>query len=168
MTLARTFAVCTLLALSATWLSGQQPAPGTQPPASQPAGQDSPGEASTQPDATAGLVAGGDVERGRYLVERVAMCGECHSTRDASGQVVESLRLRGGPMTVSGPQWAGEDWPLYIPRIAGLPGYGDEQAMRLLTQGGLNREGRQLRPPMPRFRMTREDAAAVIAYLRSR
>jgi mono/diheme cytochrome c family protein len=168
MTLARTLAVCTLLALSAAWLSGQEPAPGSQSPVGQPAGQGSTGEASNQQEATAGLVAGGDVERGRYLVERVAMCGECHSTRDARGQVVESLWLRGGPMIVSGPQWAGEDWPLYVPRIAGLPGYSDELAMRLLTQGSLNREGRQLRPPMPRFRMTREDAAAVIAYLRSR
>jgi mono/diheme cytochrome c family protein len=170
MTLVRTLAICTLLAFSAGHVSGQQqsvPAPGEQPPAGQqPGGQDV--EGVTQADAPAGPVAGGNVEHGRYLVERVAMCGECHSTRDTRGRPVASLWLRGGPMPVNGPQWAGEDWPLYIPRIAGLPGYSDEQAMRLLTQGSLNREGRQLRPPMPRFRMTPEDAAAVIAYLRTR
>jgi hypothetical protein len=59
------------------------------------------------------------------------------------------------------------DWPNQIPRIAGLPGYDDEQAMRLLTQGAIRWDGRQLRAPMPRFRMSQQDAADVIAYLRS-
>jgi hypothetical protein len=36
----------------------------------------------------------------------------------------------------------------------GLPGDTPELAIRLLTQGGVDRDGRQLRPPMPRFRMT--------------
>jgi len=34
-------------------------------------------------------------------------------------------------------------------------------------QGAIARDGRQLMPPMPRFRMTPEDAADVIAFLRS-
>ncbi len=28
----------------------------------------------------------GDVERGRYLVEEVARCPECHTPRDANGE----------------------------------------------------------------------------------
>ncbi len=107
----------------------------------------------------------GDVERGRYLVENVSMCGECHSTRDAAGTIVAHLRFMGGPMPVTAPRAL--DFPLYIPRIAGLPGYTDDQAVRLLTEGAIKRDGTQLRPPMPRFRMTPDDAAAVIAYLRS-
>ena len=38
----------------------------------------------------------GDPAHGRYLVERVAMCGECHSTRTDAGDIVAALRLRGG------------------------------------------------------------------------
>jgi len=64
------------------------------------------------------------------------------------------------------PAWS-TDWPIQIPRIAGLPGYSDEQAMRLLTQGAIRRDGTQLRYPMPRFHMSPQDAADVIAYIRS-
>ena len=38
--------------------------------------------ASAQKNATP---AQGDIERGRYLVDDVAMCSECHTPRDASG-----------------------------------------------------------------------------------
>lgn len=107
----------------------------------------------------------GNVERGRYLVEAVAHCGECHSARDSHGNIVEGTKFQGGPMVVT-PSFS-TDWPNRFPRIAGLPGYTDEQATRLLTQGAINRDGTQLRAPMPRFRMSPEDAAAVIAYLRS-
>jgi len=108
---------------------------------------------------------GGSVERGRYLVARVVMCGECHSTRDQEGNIVSGTRFRGGPMPVR-PTWP-VDWPTAFPRIAGLPGYTDAQAMRLLTQGAIKRDGTQLRMPMPRFRMSTQDAADVIAYLRT-
>jgi hypothetical protein len=108
----------------------------------------------------------GDLEHGRYLVERVVMCFECHSARDANGAIIPSTRFYGGPMPMR-PPWP-VDWPEAIPRIAGLPGYTDELAMRLLTQGAIKRDGTKLRRPMPEFRMTPQDAADVIAYIRSR
>jgi mono/diheme cytochrome c family protein len=108
----------------------------------------------------------GDLEHGRYLVERVVMCFECHSSRDEQGNIIPTTRFLGGPMPIR-PPWPG-DWPEVIPRIAGLPGYNDEQAMRLLTQGAIKRDGSQLRRPMPPFRMTPQDAADVIAYIRTR
>ncbi len=48
-----------------------------------------------------------------------------------------------------------------------LPGYTPELAVRLLTQGGVDRDGKRLRPPMPHFHMTVQDAADVVAYLKS-
>ena len=107
----------------------------------------------------------GNLEHGRYLVEQVIMCWECHSARDGQGTIVVGTKFKGGAMPVR-PTFSG-DWPNQIPRIAGLPGYDDEQAMRLLTQGAIRWDGRQLRAPMPRFRMSQQDAADVIAYLRS-
>ena len=107
----------------------------------------------------------GNLEHGRYLVERVVMCYECHSTRDGQGNIVAGTRFNGGPMPMR-PPWGG-DWPQQIPRIAGFAGYTDAEAVRLLTQGAIKRDGTQLRYPMPRFRMTPQDAADVIAYLRT-
>jgi mono/diheme cytochrome c family protein len=164
MTVVRALAICIVLIVVTGHVFGQQQLP-PRPPAETgeaEAGADAPAQPRPRPAVS------GDVDRGRYLVERVAMCGECHSTRDGRGQIVSTLFLRGGPMPVNPPAWAAEDWPLYIPRIAGLPGYTEDQAMRLLTQGSIDRDGRQLRAPMPRFRMSQQDAAAVIAYLRSR
>lgn len=110
----------------------------------------------------------GDVARGRYIVESIAMCGECHSTRDQAGNIVLGTKFKGGPMPARVP-WAsdGETWPVMAPSIAGLPAYTDIQAMRLLTQGAMRRDGSQARAPMPRFRMNPQDAADVIAFLRT-
>jgi len=107
----------------------------------------------------------GNAEHGRYLVEHVAMCIECHSSRDARGTILESERFLGAPIPFA-PPWP-NDWAMRAPRNRGLPGYTDDLALRLLTQGGIGRNGEQLRPPMPRFRMSVQDAADVIAYMRS-
>mgnify|MGYP001286149939 CR=1 FL=1 len=115
--------------------------------------------------ATAPVAVQGDAVHGQYIVEHVAMCGECHSTRDQAGDIVPGTRLNGGPLPVQVP-WPA-DWPLQVPRIAGLPGYSDVEALRLLTEGAVKRNGSQARAPMPRFRMTRQDAADVIAFLRT-
>jgi hypothetical protein len=143
MSVARVLVVSSLLCLAvAVSLSGQQP-----------------------PTASSSAKVSGNIEHGRYLVENVVMCYECHSTRDPQGNIVPGTRFRGGPMPMR-PSW-NTDWPIQIPRIAGLPGYSDEQAMRLLTQGAIRRDGVQLRYPMPRFHMSPQDAADVIAYLRT-
>jgi mono/diheme cytochrome c family protein len=120
---------------------------------------------SAQQPRTSTSAPSGNVEHGRYIVERVVMCYECHSARDLEGNIVAGTRFKGGAMPMR-PPWRSE-WPLQIPRIAGLPGYTDPEAMRLLTQGAIKRDGTQLRYPMPRFRMTPQDAADVIAYLRT-
>jgi mono/diheme cytochrome c family protein len=107
----------------------------------------------------------GNVQHGRYIVENVAMCAECHSPRDEKGEIIEEQRFMGAPIPVR-PPWP-NDWATKAPRNRGLPGYTEELGIRLLTQGAIDRNGQQLHPPMPRFRMTREDAADVVAYMKS-
>lgn len=107
----------------------------------------------------------GNVEHGRYIVEGIAMCFECHSTRDDAGNIIASTRFHGGPMPARVP-WPA-DWPVMTPPIAGLPGYTDTQAIRLLTEGAIRRDGTRARAPMPRFRMSVQDAADVVAFLRT-
>ena len=109
--------------------------------------------------------AAGNVEHGKYLATHVAMCIECHSGRDAQGNILQDELFFGGPIPFA-PPWP-NDWATRAPRNRGLPGYTDEEALRLLTEGAIGRDGKQLRPPMPRFRMTPQDASDVIAFLRS-
>ncbi|HEY4359598.1 MAG TPA: c-type cytochrome [Bryobacteraceae bacterium] len=105
------------------------------------------------------------VERGRYIVESVAMCEQCHTQRDEHGNPDRPHWLMGGSMTIL-PTYAAPVWATREPRLAGAPPGTDEEIIRLLTTG-ISRTGRPPDPPMPPFRMTREDAEAVLAYLRS-
>jgi len=105
------------------------------------------------------------VERGRYLVEQVAMCGDCHSPRGEKGLFVAGKEYTGSPLgfapTVPMPAWA--DTASYI---AGLPNYTTEQAVKFLMTGE-RPAGVPVRPPMPEYRMNQADAEAVVAYLKS-
>lgn len=105
------------------------------------------------------------VSRGRYIVEDVAVCSQCHTPRNSAGDLERSQWLEGAPVWLLPARPIG-DWPLQAPRIAGSPGGSDADVIRLLTTG-VWRDGRRLRPPMPQFRMSREDAESVVAYLRS-
>lgn len=106
------------------------------------------------------------LERGKYLVERVAMCPECHTRRDQSGNLIPSEYLKGAPVPVKAPPYRDVRWAVKAPAIAGLPGYTTEQALRLLIDG-LKPDGKPPDPPMPRFRFARPDAKAIVAYLKS-
>ena len=105
------------------------------------------------------------LQRGQYLVEHVAMCVQCHTPRNAQGELDRTRLLQGAPIPVPAP-FPMSRWAFEAPKIAGLPGWMAEDAMRLL-QTGRSARGYVPRPPMPPFRMTQEDAAAVVAYLKS-
>jgi mono/diheme cytochrome c family protein len=103
-------------------------------------------------------------ERGKYIVEHVAMCIQCHTPRDKNGQLILSEYLGGAPIPVNPPPYPNQKWALKAPAIAGLPGYTREQGVRLLMEG-ITRNGTPPNPPMPPFRFTRADAEAVVSYL---
>jgi mono/diheme cytochrome c family protein len=109
---------------------------------------------------------GAAIDRGKYIVNQIAMCSECHTPRNAAGQLQTTAYLLGAPVPVPAPPFANINWALKAPAIAGLNGYSEQQGIRLLMEG-ITRDGRQPNPPMPRFRMNRSDAEAVVAYLKS-
>lgn len=103
--------------------------------------------------------------RGKYIVENLSRCGQCHTPRGSAGAADRSQWLQGAPVWLKSAEPV-EDWPLQAPRIAGvLPGT-DEEMIKLLTTG-VWKTGTHLRAPMPEFRMTTQDAEAVVAYLKS-
>jgi mono/diheme cytochrome c family protein len=111
--------------------------------------------------------AGGElIGRGKYIVEQVTLCVECHTPRDENGILKASEYLKGAPVPVKSPPYPQMKWAVKAPAIAGLPGYTEEQSIRLLMDG-LTRDGRRPDPPMPQFRLNRVDAEAVVAYLKS-
>ena len=105
------------------------------------------------------------IRRGEYLVLHVAMCVQCHTPRDEQGRLDETRLLQGAPMPVESP-FPYSQWAFRAPTIAGLPGWTPEDAITFL-QTGERPDGRSPRPPMPPFRFTQEDAAAIVAYLKS-
>lgn len=105
------------------------------------------------------------VERGKYIVESVAMCELCHTPRDEHGNPDRGRWLMGGPAQLR-PSYPAKTWALVEPRIGGGPPGTDADFIRLLTTG-IARTGVPPNPPMPPFRMTRADAEAVLAYLKS-
>ncbi|MEO7145258.1 MAG: c-type cytochrome [Bryobacteraceae bacterium] len=107
----------------------------------------------------------GPVARGRYIVEGVARCERCHTPRKSDGELDIANRLMGSPVQMT-PTYPGPQWALRAPRLAGRPPGTDEEFIRLLSTG-ISRTGRPPNPPMPHFRLTRDDAQAVLAYLKS-
>ena len=121
--------------------------------------------AIAQTPKSGGAGTGGDVARGKYLVESVAVCGQCHTPRDSQGNLDPRRWLQGGPVPYQ-PPMPNSDWPQMVPRIGGTPPGTDADMVKLLTTGIWN-TGNRLRLPMPQFRMDVSDAQAVVAYLKT-
>lgn len=107
----------------------------------------------------------GDIERGRYLVEEVAKCPECHTPRRADGELDSGQWLRGAPIWIE-PVAPTPNWAQHAPTLAGLPSFTDE-AMENVLEKGTGPHGEAIRPPMHIYHMNEADAKAIIAYLKS-
>jgi mono/diheme cytochrome c family protein len=105
------------------------------------------------------------VARGKYIVEEVAVCTQCHTPHTSRGDLDRSRWLEGSSLWLQ-PASPDPNWPLRAPRLAGSPPGSDADLISLLTTGQW-RGGQRLRSPMPQFRMSSEDAQAVVTYLRS-
>jgi hypothetical protein len=93
------------------------------------------------------------------------MCGDCHSPHGEKGEPIPGKVLKGSvlifkPITPM-PVWADQ-----APKIAGLPGWEDDAAVKFLMTG-LASNNLPGRPPMPQDRFNREAAEGVVACLKS-
>jgi hypothetical protein len=105
------------------------------------------------------------VARGKYLVEQVGLCGDCHTPRDGKGEFVKEQWLRGATLDFK-PTGPVPVWAEKAPPIAGLPGWEKDVAIRFLMTG-IGSNELPTRPPMPQYRFNVQDAQAIVAYLRS-
>lgn len=106
-----------------------------------------------------------EIERGSYLVNAVAGCGDCHTPFAANGAPDKAHWLQGATLSF-GPLQPIPNWAKQSPAIAGLPSWNPEAVVKLLERGALP-DGRRPNPPMPSYHMTARDAQAVVAYLKS-
>jgi mono/diheme cytochrome c family protein len=107
------------------------------------------------------------IARGRYLANDVAMCVICHSPRDAAGRLNQNQLFTGAPMPVNSPFPQGPAWADNAPALPQLVRAKEEDVFHLLTTGIRPRTGNPPLLPMPPFRLSEEDARAVIAYLKT-
>ena len=119
--------------------------------------------AADSPHAATGSSA--KVARGKYLVDQVGMCDDCHTPRDERGRPIAAKYLQGAPIGFKPiapvPVWADK-----APAIAGLPGWDDGAAIKFMMTG-IAYNDLPARPPMPPYRLNKQDAEAVVAYLKS-
>lgn len=102
--------------------------------------------------------------RGRYLVETLSHCAECHSSRDVFGGVIEETRFAGG----RNPEGVG-----FAPNItpARLGGWTQEELARFL-ETGRSPSGREVGGTMKDVianlaQLQPEDRDAIAAYVKS-
>lgn len=67
-----------------------------------------------------------DIQRGRYLVEEVAKCPECHTPRNARGELDRQAWLQGAPIWIM-PVRPIPNWADRAPALAGFPSFTEEQ-----------------------------------------
>jgi mono/diheme cytochrome c family protein len=109
----------------------------------------------------------GDVARGRYLVEALAACDNCHTPRGESGYDL-SVRFSGGSQTFKDKTYVVHG-PNISPDIGSGIGDWSDDMLRAAIVEGVGRGG-PLAPAMPSdsYRaLTKSDLDAVIAFLRA-
>ncbi|WP_394843344.1 c-type cytochrome [Pendulispora brunnea] len=141
----------------------------------QDAGRDSTTDTSTDSPST-----GGDPVRGKYIVDTLASCGDCHTPRKMDGSPDMERYLAGNDCFVGADRGdAGPGAPQDPPGClaarnltnheTGLKNRSDQE-IRDMFQNGKRPTGDALYPVMPYWvyhNMTDADAKSVVAYLRT-
>lgn len=108
-------------------------------------------------------------ERGKYLVEEVARCQECHTPKMESGDFDKSQWMKGATLNIA-PASAITGWHPKSPDITSTSTlwtrWGQDGFAKFL-ETAKNPRGGKAGPPMPAYMLKSDDAAAIAAYLKS-
>jgi mono/diheme cytochrome c family protein len=106
-------------------------------------------------------------KRGRYNVEVLGICGDCHTPRDDRGNLVPGMELAGGTPLPYGDRKAVASANI-TPAVNGIPYYTEDLFIEAIRTGKVR--SRQLDEMMPThyFRtMTDQDLKDIFAYLKT-
>jgi mono/diheme cytochrome c family protein len=108
------------------------------------------------------------VERGRYLVNQVGKCGDCHTPRVA-GAPDKTKWLKGSVLGVK-PLGPVPGWASAAPDLTGTgplwSAWGEKGLVQFFISGH-GPQGQVAGPPMPTYTLTEQDAESIVAYLKS-
>ncbi|WP_245258470.1 c-type cytochrome [Methylosinus sp. LW4] len=119
------------------------------------------------PLCLAAPAAAADIDRGRYLVEALTACDNCHTPRGPDGYRLDK-RFSGGSQTFNGETYSVRGPNISSDAATGIGSWSDERLAAAII-AGVGPEGR-LAPAMPSeyYRiLTARDLEAVIAFLRT-
>lgn len=109
------------------------------------------------------------VARGKYLVEEVAKCQDCHTPKMDNGAYIKSSWMKGAAIAVM-PAAPTPGWhaaaPDITPNSAVWKRWGDDAMVTFLETGKTPRGG-AAGPPMPTYTLKHDDAVAVVAFLKT-
>ena len=107
--------------------------------------------------------------RGKYLVEQMAKCQDCHTPRLETGEFDKTKWLKGATLDFQ-PMHPIPKWHATSPDLT--PGgrlwqrWG-EKGIATFLQTGKGPGGNPADPPMPTYTMNADDAEAIVAYLKT-
>jgi mono/diheme cytochrome c family protein len=114
------------------------------------------------------------VERGRYLVESILACGNCHTPKSPTGEPITSRTLAGGGASFTLPPFAGVASNITPDRETGIGTWSDAEIKRAIVAGVRPDHGKLPNTTLgvvmavSFFKaLTPTDLDAVVAYLRS-
>lgn len=109
------------------------------------------------------------LQRGRYLVEEVARCQECHTPKTEAGELDKAKWLKGAKLDIT-PIGTIKGWHATSPDITSTSAlftrWGADGLTKFL-ETAKNPRGGGAGPPMPAYTMQHDDADAIVAYLKS-
>jgi len=109
------------------------------------------------------------LERGKYLVEEVSRCQECHTPTLEDGTFDKTKWMKGATL-VGIPAKPIEDWHQKAPDISSTSQLWEKwkfEGIVAFLQTAKNPRGHKAGPPMPAYMIKAEDAEAMAAYLKS-
>lgn len=114
------------------------------------------------------------VARGRYLVNTILACGNCHTPKDEHGQPPADRELAGGGLSFETPHFVGTAPNITPDRETGIGEWSDADIKQAITKGLRPDHGRLPGVPLAALMwvnfykaLTPRDLDAVVAYVRS-
>jgi mono/diheme cytochrome c family protein len=109
------------------------------------------------------------MQRGKYLVEEVARCQECHTPKVEGGAFDKTKWLKGAKLEVA-PIGTIAGWHATSPDLTSTSAlwtrWGQDGVTKFL-ETAKNPRGGKADPPMPAYMMSHDDADAIATYLKS-